>query len=139
MLKVSRRWKLCILLSFVPRSSGAVELCIGMRENGSLMSSVALRGRSASVPSLSRRHYAAGRQCLKRLWLQVFAPAAGQGDNPIANGGEDMRRAARALYPGGVVVDSAPGSDDANFCHTRSLMAGNSCLLARNSAVHLMS
>ena len=40
----------------------------------------------------------------------------------MANGGEDVGRAARVLYPDGVVVDSAPGSDAANVDHTRSLM-----------------
>jgi len=54
---------------------------------------------SSSVPSLSKRHYAAGRQCLKRLWLQVFASAVGQGGDLIANGAEDVGRAARALVP----------------------------------------
>lgn len=82
-------------------------------------------GRAESAKSdrsFTKRHYIAGEQCLKRLWLTVFEPPAQQPDRAYSLTGDEIREAARLLFPGGVLVTPEPGRHAEAVALTRSLM-----------------
>jgi hypothetical protein len=59
---------------------------------------------------LTKSRYAAGLQCLRRLWLNVHQPA--DREEPALGSVEDIGleigRIAHRLFPGGVLVQEAP-------------------------------
>jgi hypothetical protein len=71
------------------------------------------QGRSRRPPGLSKSRLLDYLQCPKRLWLQAYRPEAREQSTAMqlafANGHE-VGEAARALVPGGVLIDP-PGND----------------------------
>jgi hypothetical protein len=59
---------------------------------------------------LTKTRYAAGVQCLRRLWLNVHEPAGWEepGLGSIEDVGLEIGRMAHTLFPGGVLVEEAP-------------------------------
>ncbi len=73
---------------------------------------------------LSKSRIMAGRQCEKRLWLEVHQPDLIAYDSDVEHRlavGEDVNNVARAQYPGGVLVDYDDGADAAIQETTRLL------------------
>ena len=73
---------------------------------------------------LSKSRIMAGRQCEKRLWLEVHQPDLIAYDPDVEHRlavGEDVNDVARAQYPGGVLVDYDDGADAA-IQETRRLL-----------------
>ena len=61
-------------------------------------------------PHLTNFRYAAGLQCLRRLWLVVHEPQDREeppGGSPLAIG-QQIGHYARLLYPGGILVAEQP-------------------------------
>src|SRR5437868_2984370 len=75
---------------------------------------------------LSKSRFLAGRQCLKRLYLQVHQPEiAGAADGAreaVLEQGQQVRLLARQLFPGGVEVDGS-GSLERAVRITKELVA----------------
>jgi hypothetical protein len=84
---------------------------------------------SASLPviSISKTRYMAGKQCEKRLWLEEFEPEAKDELDPstaaIIDGGVLVGELARTAFPGGVLVETTPGSSRDVLEQTQSAMA----------------
>jgi hypothetical protein len=59
---------------------------------------------------LSKSRFVAGRQCLKRLYLQAHAPDLAahpdEGDEAIMEQGQQVGLLARGMFPGGVAIES---------------------------------
>jgi hypothetical protein len=77
---------------------------------------------------LTKSRYAAGLQCLRRLWLNVWEPA--EWEEPESGSAEDVGleigRMARLLFPGGVLVEEKPWEHGAAVKRTAALMADRS-------------
>jgi Domain of unknown function(DUF2779) len=77
---------------------------------------------------LTKSRYAAGLQCLRRLWLNVHEPADSEG--PISGSAEDVGleigRMAHLLFPGGILVEEKPWEHAAAVARTAALMADRS-------------
>jgi hypothetical protein len=77
---------------------------------------------------LTKSRYAAGLQCLRRLWLDVHEPA--DWEEPESGSVEDVGREighmARLLFPGGILVDEEPWERAAAVARTAALMADRS-------------
>jgi predicted RecB family nuclease len=67
----------------------------------------------ASETRLSKSLFMAGRQCLKRAWLTVHRPELAapptEAERHRLALGQDLGRLARRLWPGGILVEHAPG------------------------------
>lgn len=83
-----------------------------------------------TTPALSKSRYLAGRQCPKRLWLTVHCPedasAVAGSQRSIMEMGTAVGRAARALFPGGVLIDETSKHHRAAVAQTQSLIADES-------------
>jgi hypothetical protein len=77
---------------------------------------------------LTKSRYAAGLQCLRRLWLNVHEAEAW--DEPQPGSADDIGleigRRARLLFPGGVAVEEKPWEHAAAVTRTAALMADRS-------------
>ena len=77
---------------------------------------------------LTKSRYAAGLQCLLRLWLNVHESAAR--DEPELGSADDIGleigRRAHLLFPGGVAVEETPWEHAAAVTRTAALMADRS-------------
>lgn len=77
---------------------------------------------------LTKSRYAAGLQCLRRLWLDVHKaeawaePEAGSPDDI----GLEIGRMAQLLFPGGILVEEKPWEHAAAVARTAALMADRS-------------
>ncbi len=76
---------------------------------------------------LSKSRYLAARQCDRRLWLELHAPEQA---TPLAEAqrhlfrvGDEVGRAAHALFPGGRLVDAAMSDHAAAVAQTLSFMS----------------
>jgi hypothetical protein len=82
----------------------------------------------SSAVYLTKSRYAAGRQCLLRLWLNVYEPA--DWEEPESGSAEDVGleigRMARLLFPGSVLVEEKPWEHGAAVKRTAALMAERS-------------
>ncbi len=75
-------------------------------------------------PHLTKFRYAAGLQCLRRLWLLVHEPQDREeppGGSPLAIG-QQIGHHARLLYPGGILVAEQPWQHAQAVAHTAMLM-----------------
>jgi predicted RecB family nuclease len=79
------------------------------------------------TPHLTKSKYLAGRQCARRVWLACHRPGlAAQpdaGKEAIFDQGHAVGRAARALFPGGVLVADEPWEHARAMETTRRLLA----------------
>jgi hypothetical protein len=77
---------------------------------------------------LTKTRYAAGLQCMRRLWLNVHEPALRDGPQlgSVEDIGAEIGRMAQRLYPGGVLVDEAPWEHAKAVTRTATLMADGS-------------
>src|SRR5712671_2482264 len=77
---------------------------------------------------LTKSRYAAGLQCLRRLWLNVHEPPRWEEPDTgsAVDIGLEIGRAARLLFPGGVLVEEKPWEHVAAVARTASLMADRS-------------
>jgi hypothetical protein len=77
---------------------------------------------------LTKSRYAAGLQCLRRLWLDVHEPV--EREEPEAGSAQDVGLeiglAAHLLFPGGVLVEAKPWEHAAAVARTAALMADRS-------------
>jgi hypothetical protein len=77
---------------------------------------------------LTKSRYAAGLQCLRRLWLNAHKPA--DWEEPVLGSAEDVGleigRMAHLLFPGGVLVEEKPWEHAAAVARTAALMADRS-------------
>ena len=77
---------------------------------------------------LTKSRYAAGLQCLRRLWLNVYQPA--HREEPESGSTEEIGleigRAAHRLFPGGFLIEEAPWEHPKAVVHTTTLMAERS-------------
>jgi hypothetical protein len=74
---------------------------------------------------LTKSRYAAGLQCLRRLWLNVHEPV-GRSEPELGSTegiGLEIGRMARRLFPGGILVDEQPWEHAKAAAHTATLMA----------------
>ena len=75
---------------------------------------------------LTKSLYVAGMQCARRLWLEVHAPESatppGEFELGLRARGESVGRAAHALFPGGVLVDTPAQDHAAAVVRTRALV-----------------
>lgn len=82
----------------------------------------------ANAVYLTKSRYAAGLQCLRRLWLNVHEPA--DWDEPeegsAADVGLEVGRMAHLLFPDGVLVGENPWEHSAAVARTAVLMADRS-------------
>ena len=74
---------------------------------------------------LTKSHYIAGLQCLRRLWLIVNEPLPYEPRPPgsLVEIGEEIGRKARLLFPGGVLVDEGPSGHARAATRTAALMS----------------
>lgn len=74
---------------------------------------------------LTKSRFAAGTQCLKRLWLDVHAPLERRDPEPgsLAEIGSEIGTSAHCLFPGGVLVSEPPWEHEAAVARTAALMA----------------
>jgi hypothetical protein len=74
---------------------------------------------------LTNSRYAAGLQCLRRLWLNVHEPA--EWEEPESGSAQDVGleigHMARVLFPGGVLVEEKPWEHAVAVKRTAALMA----------------
>ena len=74
---------------------------------------------------LTKSRYAAGLQCLRRLWLSFHEPA--DWEEPIVGStgdvGIEIGGMARLLFPGGVLVEEMPWEHAAAIARTAALIA----------------
>jgi hypothetical protein len=77
---------------------------------------------------LTKSRYAAGLQCLRRLWLHVHEPADREEPTlgSVEEIGLEIGRMARRLFPGGVLVEEAPWEHSKAVTRTATLMADRS-------------
>ncbi len=73
------------------------------------------------MPWLTKSRFLAGRQCLKRLWFEVHAPAEHSGESLALINGRDFDRLVQQLEPG-VVVSRSQGMLPA-FAQTQRLIS----------------
>lgn len=83
---------------------------------------------SPNLPApLSKSRYLAALQCDRRLWLDAYDPARatppGDAQRHIFRMGGDVGRAARALFPGGVLIEEPASAHEAAMARTRERMA----------------
>lgn len=75
-----------------------------------------------SAPKLSKTLFAAGLQCLKRLYLECYSPRladpVGQGRQGLFHTGSAVGVLARETFPGGRLVDVPSHADAANATQT---------------------
>jgi hypothetical protein len=74
----------------------------------------------SNIVYLTKSRYAAGLQCLRRLWLNVHEPA--EWEEPEAGSAQDVGleigRMAHLLFPGGVLVEEKPWEHAAAVART---------------------
>jgi Domain of unknown function(DUF2779) len=77
---------------------------------------------------LTKTRYAAGLQCLRRLWLNVHEPASWEEPElgSLEHVGVEIGRMAHGLFPGGVLVDEPPWEHAKAVTRTVALMADSS-------------
>jgi hypothetical protein len=77
---------------------------------------------------LTKSRYAAGLQCLLRLWRNVHEPADWEEPEPgsAEDVGLEIGRMARLLFPDGVLVEEKPWKHAAAVARTAALMADRS-------------
>ena len=78
------------------------------------------------MPHLTKSRFLSGRQCHRRLWLATHAPelasARSDATKHILRMGSEVGRAAHALFPGGVLIDSPAFEHAAAIERTRAAM-----------------
>ncbi len=75
---------------------------------------------------LSKTKYLAGRQCPKRLWLEVHSPEFGNYDPATTQRletGAELGRRAHELFPGGLLVEHESGRHEEAVTRTMDLLA----------------
>lgn len=77
---------------------------------------------------LTKSRYAAGLQCLRRLWLNVHQPMDRDSAEPgwAEDIGLEIGRIAHLLFPGGILVEEKPWEHAAAVARTAALMADRS-------------
>jgi hypothetical protein len=89
---------------------------------------------------ISKTKFAAGQQCLKRLYFQVHQPElAAQpdaADQAIMQQGHEVGMLARQLFPGGIEVRSDHGLDEA-IRATRELVSRPGDFVNTNSLLRI--
>ena len=84
---------------------------------------------TTSMPAarLSKSKYLAGRQCHKRVYLEVHHPDRASPPDPslqaILDMGTEIGSLARSLFPGGVLIDESYRQREAALGHTASVLA----------------
>jgi hypothetical protein len=77
---------------------------------------------------LTKTRYAAGLQCLRRLWLDTYQPVGW--DKPKLGSAQDIGheigQMARLLFPGGALVEEAPWKHTEAVNRTAAMMANRS-------------
>jgi hypothetical protein len=74
---------------------------------------------------LTKSRYAAGLQCLLRLWLKAYEPVDQEEpeSGSVENVGLEIGRMAHCLFPGGMLVEEAPWEHAKAVTRTATLMA----------------
>src|SRR5436305_15156423 len=74
---------------------------------------------------LTKSRYAAGMQCLLRLWLSVHEPADWEEPEPgsLQDVGLEIGRMARLLFSEGILIEEKPWEHTAAVARTAALMA----------------
>ena len=74
---------------------------------------------------LTKSHYTAGMQCLRRLWLIDHEPAPHEEPAPGSpmDIGREIGRKAQILFPGGVLIDEEPWRHAQAIARTAALMS----------------
>jgi len=79
------------------------------------------------VPHLSKSRFLGGLQCSRQLWLAAHEPGLGEPPDAarqaVIESGQEVGRAAHALFPGGVLVDEPPWRHGEAEARTRALLA----------------
>ncbi len=85
------------------------------------------RSRRPGLPRLSKSRYLAGRQCERRLWLEVYELARATPPSAVEAArlatGTALGALARSLFPGSVLVDQGPDRFPEAELRTRALLA----------------
>lgn len=80
----------------------------------------------STPPTLSKSRFLSGLQCQKALWLSVHRPELAAEMEParraVIEAGNEVGRAAHALFPGGVLVDEPYWRHEAGVERTRQLV-----------------
>jgi hypothetical protein len=87
-----------------------------------------LPGRRASIRPLSKSRVVAGLQCLKRLYLECYAPRSlrdplDEGKRALFDAGKQVGEVARGRYPGGVRIVDDPQLHDQAARDTAAALA----------------
>lgn len=76
-----------------------------------------------SNSSISKSKFIAGRQCLKREWLQIYNRAAAAISDDFAVQGSEVGALAQTAFPGGVLIQADNRDFNAALAETARAMA----------------